>query len=92
MSRPKTGSSDPLRLEFTPTVSVTTARSHKRYVECPMCQRDTATYLFHRAGVRFVRCAGCGAVYVNPAREHPINNLDVDKLRPPRPVRHRTRA
>jgi ribosomal protein S27E len=82
MSRPKTASSDPLRLEFTPTVAVTTARSHNRYVSCPTCQRDTASYLFHNAGVRFVRCAGCGAVYVNPAREHPINNLDVDKLRP----------
>ena len=70
---------DPLRLEFTPTPAVAAARSHNRYVVCPACQRDVAKYLFHRAGVRFVRCASCDAVYVNPAREQPINNLDVEK-------------
>jgi hypothetical protein len=73
---------EPLRMEFAPTPAVTVARSHNRYVACPACQRDTSNYLFHRAGVRFVRCAGCGAVYVNPAREHPLNNLDVDRLKP----------
>jgi Glycosyl transferase family 2 len=70
------------RFEFAPTAAVTTARSHKRYVACPACQADTPNYLFHRSGVRFVRCAACAAVYVNPAREHPVNNLDVERGRP----------
>ena len=74
--------SDTLRLEFTPTAAVAASRSHSRYVMCPACQRDVPKYLFHRAGVRFVRCASCDAVYVNPAREHPLNNLDVEKLHP----------
>ncbi len=74
--------SDTLRLEFTPTAAVVASRSHNRYVLCPACQRDVPKYLFHRAGVRFVRCASCDAVYVNPAREHPVNNLDVERLHP----------
>ena len=69
-------------MEFMATPAVTIARSHKRYVACPACQRDTPNYLFHRSGVRFVRCAGCNAVYVNPAREQPLNNLDVDRVQP----------
>lgn len=80
----------PARLEFTPTPAVSIARSHRRYVACPSCQRDTSNYLFHRTGVRFVRCAGCGAVYVNPAREHPINTLDIDGLQPFEHPRDRT--
>ena len=79
MSRP---SEQSLRFAFEPTTAVTTARSHSRFVPCPACQADTPSYLFHRAGVRFVRCGACAAVYVNPAREHPLNNLDVDKLAP----------
>src|SRR3569832_953662 len=67
------------RLEFTPTPAVAAARSHNRYAVCPACQRDVPKYLFHRAGVRFVRCASCDAVYVNPAREHPVNNFDIAK-------------
>ena len=68
-----------VRLEFTPTPAVAAARSHNRYAVCPACQRDVPKYLFHRAGVRFVRCASCDAVYVNPAREHPINTFDIAK-------------
>ena len=84
MARPKTttATDEPLRLEFAATPAVTIARSHNRYVACPACQRDTPNYLFHRTGVRFVRCAGCAAVYVNPAREHPLNNLDVERIAP----------
>ncbi len=70
------------RFEFAPTSAVSAARAHNRFVRCPACQADTPHYLFHRAGVRFVRCAGCGAVYVNPAREHPLNDLDVARGRP----------
>src|SRR3569832_1456922 len=65
------------RLEFTPTPAVAAARAHNRYAVCPACQRDVPKYLFHRAGVRFVRCASCDAVCVNPAREHPVNNFDI---------------
>lgn len=73
-------SNAPARLEFTPTPAVSIARSHNRYVACPSCQRDTPNYLFHRTGIRFVRCAACGAVYVNPAREHPVSTFDLDKI------------
>lgn len=75
-------SDQPLRFHIEPTSAVSTARTHNRYVPCPACQADVPSYLFHRAGVRFVRCGSCAAVYVNPARERPLNNLDVDKLAP----------
>jgi ribosomal protein S27E len=65
------------RFEFAPTPAVVTARAHSRFVRCPSCQLDNPRYLFHRAGVSFVRCTGCGAVYVNPARLHPRNDLDI---------------
>jgi hypothetical protein len=84
-----------LRFELEPTSAVLTARSHNRFVVCPACQADSPAYLFHRAGVRFVRCSRCSAVYVNPAREHPKNDLDiarVDPLRPVRPLGPRDRA
>jgi hypothetical protein len=81
MSRPRTATSDGSRsFEFEPTSAVATARSHKRYVSCPACQADVPSYLFHRAGVRFNRCAACGAVYVNPAREHPLNVLPIERF------------
>jgi len=82
MSPPRTATTDePPRFEFAPTSAVKAARSHNRFVACPACQADTPAYLFHRAGVRFVRCAGCGAVYVNPARERPLNYFDVERTR-----------
>jgi hypothetical protein len=66
--------------EFKPTTAVATARSHNRFVPCPACRADHPAYLFHRAGVRFVRCTTCGVVYVNPMREQPINYFDIDRL------------
>ncbi len=68
--------------EFATTPAVKTARSHVTYIPCPACQTDAPVYLFTRGGVRFVRCAVCSAVYVNPARERPLNDLDVERLRP----------
>ncbi len=65
--------------QFAPTSAVRTARAHNRFVDCPACQLDRASYLFHRAGVRFVRCTACGAVYVNPTREKPFNDLDIER-------------
>jgi hypothetical protein len=67
---------------FDPTPAVSAARAHKRFVPCPTCQADSARYLFHRTGVRFVQCAACATVYVNPAREKPVNYLDIDGVRP----------
>jgi hypothetical protein len=68
------------RFAFEPTSAVATSRSHNRYVVCPACQADAPQYLFHRAGVRFVRCATCAAVYVNPAREQPMNVLATERF------------
>ena len=65
-------------LQFAPTAAVRAARAHNRFVPCPACRADRPSYLFHRAGVRFVRCTACGAVYVNPAREKPFNDLDIE--------------
>jgi ribosomal protein S27E len=67
---------------FEPTPAVSAAREHRRFVPCPTCQADNPRYLFHRTGVRFVRCAGCGTVYVNPARGKPVNYLDIEGARP----------
>ena len=33
---------------------------------CPVCASDNERYLFHKLGVRFVRCRSCGLVYANP--------------------------
>jgi len=82
MSVPRTAPDEPLRFELAPTPAVQTARSHNRFVACPACRADSAQHLFHRAGVRFVRCTSCDAVYVNPAREHPHNDLDIARARP----------
>ncbi|HZX42979.1 MAG TPA: hypothetical protein VFE93_14155 [Myxococcaceae bacterium] len=65
--------------QFAPTSAVRAARTHNRFVDCPACQADRGSYLFHRAGVRFVRCTACGAVYVNPTREKPFNDLDIER-------------
>ncbi|MGO9834335.1 MAG: glycosyltransferase [Polyangiaceae bacterium] len=73
---------EPRTFEFEPTPAVSTARAHKRFVRCPACQADNPRYLFHKTGVRFVRCSACGMVYVNPAREHAVNDFDIDRGRP----------
>src|SRR5450755_4610661 len=77
-----TSPEEPARFGFTTTSAVSTAREHSRFVLCPACRSDNPSYLFHRSGVRFVRCASCQAVYVNPARQHPLNDLDIERLRP----------
>jgi hypothetical protein len=63
--------------DFEPTPAVTASRIHTRFVDCFVCQADHSQYLFHRTGVRFVRCRTCGAVYVNPINEAPVNYFDV---------------
>jgi hypothetical protein len=46
--------------------SVRASRARTRYVDCSVCGAAESEYLFFRAGVRFVRCARCGLVYVSP--------------------------
>src|SRR5579883_1887265 len=73
---------DSRRFQFEPTPAVSASRAHSRFRSCPACQADNARYLFHKKGVRFVRCAQCAMVYVNPAREHRMNDLDIERVRP----------
>lgn len=54
------------RHSFAPSPSVRAARDRTHYVACSVCSEAHSEYLFHRAGVRFVRCSGCGLVYVSP--------------------------
>jgi hypothetical protein len=80
---PPTDSSEARTFAFEPTAAVSASREHKRFVRCPACEADTPAYLFHKIGVRFVRCGACGMVYVNPARESAGPNwLDVESARP----------
>ena len=65
---------------FEPTPAVAASRLRSRYVDCPVCQADHSQYLFHRTGVRFVRCRNCGMVYVSPASAAGPNWLDIDRL------------
>ena len=64
---------------FEPTPAVTESRSRSRYVNCTLCRSDHSAYLFHRVGVRFVRCRNCGLVYVNPAGGATINYFDMER-------------
>ncbi len=54
------------RYTFASSASVRAARERTRYVACSVCGDASAQYLFFRGGVRFVRCNGCGLVYVSP--------------------------
>src|SRR3984957_4058772 len=73
----------PRAFEFEPTPAVSAARAHTRFVRCPACQADNPRYLFRKTGARIVRCAACGMVYGNPARDAVgVNTLDIDGARP----------
>jgi ribosomal protein S27E len=65
---------------FEPTVAVAASRSRSRFIDCPVCQADHSEYVFHRTGVRFVRCTNCGMVYVTPAGGAGANWLDIEKV------------
>lgn len=67
---------------FDTTPAVLTARTRRRFVDCSICGVDHSQYLFHRRGVRYVRCRSCGVVYVNPVDEVPGNHLDLDRATP----------
>jgi ribosomal protein S27E len=64
---------------FEPTPAVAESRARSRYVDCTLCRSDHSAYLFHRVGVRFVRCQNCGLVYVNPAGGTAINYFDMER-------------
>ncbi|HEY6079081.1 MAG TPA: glycosyltransferase [Polyangiaceae bacterium] len=51
---------------FAPTPNVRASRDRTDYVACSVCGHERADYLFFRAGMRFVRCIGCGLIYVSP--------------------------
>ena len=63
---------------FRLTPSVEASRDRPRYVDCSICGADHSQYLFHRVGVRFVRCRSCGMVYVNPVGEARVNWFDIE--------------
>jgi hypothetical protein len=65
---------------FEPTVAVAASRRRSLFIDCPVCQADHSEYLFHRAGVRFVRCRTCGMVYVTPASTIRPNWLDIERV------------
>ena len=65
---------------FEPTAAVAVSRTRSRYIDCPVCQADHSEYLFHRTGIRFVRCSNCAMVYVTPASERGSNWLDIEAI------------
>ena len=64
------------------TTAVIASRANTRFVACPSCLADSPRYLFHRTGVRFVRCSACGMVYVNPTPERGRNYLNIEETSP----------
>jgi ribosomal protein S27E len=71
-------STQPRSYTFEPTPAVVESRSRSQYVDCAVCQADHSQYLFHKTGVRFVRCRTCGMVYANPVSESGFNYFDMD--------------
>lgn len=65
---------------FEPTPAVAASRARSRYVDCAVCATDNSEYLFHRAGVRFVRCKTCELVYVSPVGEAGRNYFDIARI------------
>ena len=67
------------RFTFDPTPAVAASRARTRYIDCPVCESDRSDYLFHRTGLRFVRCHACKVVYVNPVGNVRVNYFDIDR-------------
>jgi Glycosyl transferase family 2 len=65
---------------FQPTPAVVEARARRKYVSCAACGSDQSTYLFHKVGVRFVRCKACGLAYANPVAQHAVNYFDIARM------------
>lgn len=68
------------QFRFEPSPSVAASRERSRYIDCPICQGDFSEYLFHRVGVRFVRCRSCAMVYTNPLAERGRNFFSIDAV------------
>ncbi len=64
---------------FEPTPAVAASRARSTYINCAACQSATSDYLFHRTGVRFVRCRNCGLVYVSPVGDARVNYFDIER-------------
>jgi hypothetical protein len=82
------GSRMPRRLEFSPTETVESARRRDRYMDCPACGSRSERYLFHRMGVRFVRCRACDLVYEDPidsTGDSHCHETALDRDEPPDP-------
>jgi len=71
---------NPRDYTFEPTAAVAASRARGRFVDCSVCHADNSEYLFHKVGVRFVRCKTCGMVYVNPTSDGGANYFDIDKI------------
>jgi hypothetical protein len=65
---------------FDPTPAVRAARERSAFVDCPVCGSRVSGYLFHKRGVRFVRCFACDLVYVNPTGGEGANYFDVNAM------------
>jgi hypothetical protein len=63
------------QLDFTPTPAVQSARRRAQYIACPACGSESQRYLFHRTGIRFVRCRACDVVYADAI--DPAETVDV---------------
>jgi hypothetical protein len=66
--------------EFTPTEAVASARRRAKYIRCPACHSERQRYLFHRTGVRFVKCRACGLVYADPVDPGSRTYFDIAAL------------
>ncbi len=62
---------------FESTPAVAASRARPQYIDCSVCGSDNGEYLFHRVGVRFVRCRSCGLVYVSPVGAPARNYFDL---------------
>lgn len=71
---------DERALVFQISAAVATSRARNRYVDCAVCRADNSEYLFHKVGVRFVRCRTCGLIYVSPVGDKVTNFLDLESL------------
>lgn len=76
-------STPPRAHTFEATPAVANSRERSRYVDCPSCGATPASYIRHKAGVRFVRCDACSTVYTNPVPEHRANFFNLEETAKP---------
>ncbi|NOU26700.1 MAG: glycosyltransferase [Polyangiaceae bacterium] len=76
-------------LTFETTAAVEAARERSAFIDCPVCGSSVNGYLFHKRGVRFVRCLACGLVYVNPTGGEGANYFDMNAFEAHRDPRDR---